>query len=283
MMKDKNILITGATSGIGRSAAIALSKMGANISFIARSPEKAQELQKEIKLASNLDADSIIADLSSLEQIRQAANEFKKKEKHIDVLLNNAGIMNTERKITVDGFEETFAVNHLAYFLLTNLLIDEILSGTDKRVVNVSSDAHKFINRINFEDLQWEESYKMFKAYGQSKLANILFTRKLSQLYENQGLTTNCLHPGFVSTSIGTQNKNRPFFASLIKLASPIFAKKSDKGAETSVYLCSSKEVENTSGEYFVDCKTAPTTPGAKNMEDADKLWEISKNLCNLN
>ena len=100
---------------------------------------------------------------------------------------------------------------------------------------------------INFQDLQWEESYKMFKAYGQSKLANILFTRKLSQLYENQGLTSNSLHPGFVSTSIGTQNKNRPFFASLIKLASPIFAKKSDKGAETSVYLCSSKEVENTS------------------------------------
>ena len=131
MMKDKNILITGATSGIGRSAAIALSKMGANISFIARSPEKAQQLQKEIKLASNLEADSIIADLSSLEQIRQAANEFKKKEKHIDVLLNNAGIMNTERKVTVDGFEETFAVNHLAYFLLTNLLIDEILSGAD--------------------------------------------------------------------------------------------------------------------------------------------------------
>ena len=281
-MKDKNILITGATSGIGRSAALALSGMGANITFIARNPQKAEELIKEIRSKNNKEAEVIIADLSSLEQINQAAAVFKSKNKNIDVLLNNAGIMNTERKLTVDGFEETFAVNHLAYFFLTNLLIDEILQGSDKRVVNVSSDGHKFVNRMNFDDIHWEKEYKMFRAYGQSKLGNILFTKQLAHLYKEKGLTSNCLHPGFVSTSIGTQNKVS-FLPFLIKLISPLIAKNSDKGAETSVYLCSSEEVNQTSGKYFIDCKEARTTPGAKNIEDAQRLWDLSLELCSLN
>ncbi len=281
-MEGKNCLITGATSGIGRSAALALSKIGANIYFIARDRNKAEILKKEIFDNSGKESHEIIADLSSLKQIKQAAEDFKSLDVSLDVLLNNAGIMNTERKITEDGFEEVFAVNHLAYFSLTCLLLDKILTGQTKRVINVSSDAHRFVKSVNFEDLHSEKEYKMFKVYGQSKLANILFTKKLATLYKDKGLTTNCLHPGFVSTSIGSQNKNSPFLVWLIQFASPIFAKKSEKGAETSVYLCSSEEVANVTGEYFIDCKRAPITKGAQSLEDADRLWNISSELTGL-
>lgn len=283
LLSEKNCLVTGATSGIGKSTAIALSEMGANIFYIARNINKSEELKNEIKKISGKEPYAIIADLSSQNQVKKAAAEFKSLNKPLDVLLNNAGIMNTERRETEEGLEEVFSVNHLAYFTLTNLLIDEILKSSLKRVVNVSSDAHRFLKSINFNDLQSEKDYKMFIAYGQSKLANILFTKKLSSLYEHKGLTTNCLHPGFVSTSIGSQNENKPFFPWLIKLVSPFIAKTSDKGAETSIYLCSSEEVSNISGEYFIDCKKARTTSGARSEEDADKLWQISLQLSGLN
>ena len=283
LVEGKNCLITGATSGIGRSTALALSKMGANIFFIARNPHKAEELGKEIEEISGKVPHAIIADLSSFKQINRAAKEYKSLNEPIDVLLNNAGIMNTERRVTEDGLEEVFAVNHLAYFLLTNLLIDEVLTSKLKRVVNVSSDAHRFLKSMNFDDLQSEEEFKMFVAYGQSKLANILFTKKLSYLYEKKGLTANCLHPGFVSTSIGAQNKNVTFFASLIKWISPLIAKSSEKGAKTSIYLCSSEEVSTISGEYFIDCKKSKITQGARSKEDAEKLWKISSELTGFN
>ena len=283
LVEGKNCLITGATSGIGRSTALALSEMGANIFFIARNQKKAEELSEGIEKVSGKSPNAIIADLSSFKQIERAAEEYKSLNKPIDVLLNNAGIMNTERRVTEDGLEEVFAVNHLAYFLLTNLLIEKILESGLKRVVNVSSDAHRFLKSMNFDDLHSEKEFKMFTAYGQSKLANILFTKKLSTLYQDKGLTTNCLHPGFVSTSIGTQNKNRPFLAHLIKWISPLIGKTSDKGAETSIYLCSSEEVSNTSGEYFIDCKKAPITKGAESKEDAERLWKISLELTGLN
>ena len=283
LVEGKNCLITGATSGIGRSTALALCKMGANIFFIARNPQKAKELTEEIERVSGKSPYSIIADLSSFKQIEKAAEEYKSLNKPIDVLLNNAGIMNTERRVTEDGLEEVFAVNHLAYFLLTNLLIEKILESSLKRVVNVSSDAHRFLKSMNFDDLQSEKEFKMFAAYGQSKLANILFTKKLSSLYQEQGLTTNCLHPGFVSTSIGAQNENLAFFARLIRWVSPLIAKPSDKGAETSIYLCSSEEVSSISGDYFIDCKKAKITKGAKSKEDAERLWKISLELTGLN
>ena len=177
LIEGKNCLITGATSGIGRSTALALSEMGANIFFIARNAQKAEELKKEIERESGKSAHSIIADRSSFKQIEKAAEEYKSLNKPIDVLLNNAGIMNTERRLTEDGLEEVFAVNHLAYFLLTNLLIEQILESDLKRVVNVSSDAHRFLKSMNFDDLQSEKKFKMFVAYGQSKLATFFLLR----------------------------------------------------------------------------------------------------------
>jgi len=279
-MEGKTCLITGATSGIGRSTALALSKMGANIFFIARSPEKAEGLKEEIKVISGKEPRVIIADLSSLKQIKRAAEEYKYLNEPIDVLLNNAGIMSLNRNVTVDGFEEVFAVNHLAYFSLTLRLLDKIVESSPSRIVNIASGAHSIVNRMNFDDLNSENSFKTMRVYGQSKLANILFTKKLSNLIKNTGVTVNCLHPGFVSTSIGKQNKS--IIGNLLfNLARP-FARTSKKGAETSIYLCSSPEVSDISGEYFFDCKIKETSEGAKNLSDADKLWKISSDLTGI-
>ena len=279
-MEGKTCLITGATSGIGSSAALKLSDMGADICFIARSHEKAKKLGEKIFKISGKEPLSIIADLSSQEEIRKAAEEFIQSNKPIDVLLNNAGIMSLKRNVTVDGFEEVFAVNHLAYYSLTLRLLDRILESSPARIVNVASGAHSFIERMNFDDLNSENSFKTMQVYGQSKLANILFTKKLSNLIKSKGVTVNCLHPGFVSTSLGTQNKS--IIGNLLfNLARP-FARTSEKGAETPVYLCSSPEVSAISGEYFFDCKIKKTSEGAQNLSDADKLWEVSSELTGI-
>ena len=273
-IKNKNVLITGATSGIGRSAAIKLSSLGANIFFVARDKDKAQLLVDDIYKKSEKEAISIIADLSSQSDIRKAAETFNSHNLPLHVLLNNAGLINKERKKTIDGYEEVFAINHLAYFLLTALLIDKLKEGNDSRIVNVSSGAHAFVKGFNFEDVQSEDVYKPFQVYGYSKLANILFTKKLSAILENEKITVNCLHPGVVSTSFGQNNGSLQKY--LFFLAKP-FMRSSERGAETSIYLCSSPEVSNTSGEYFYNCKIAKTTKWAQSKVDADRLWDLSK------
>ena len=176
-IKDKNVLITGATSGIGRAAAIELSSIGANIFFVARSESKAQLLVDDINKISGKGAFPIIADLSSQSDIRKAAQKFNTLNLPLHVLLNNAGLINKERKETIDGYEEVFAINHLAYFLLTNLLIDKLKEANGSRIVNVSSGAHAFVKGFNFEDVQSEKTYKPFQVYGYSKLANILLQK----------------------------------------------------------------------------------------------------------
>lgn len=275
-IKDKNVLITGATSGIGRSAAIKLSSLGANIFFIARDEDKAQLLVDDIYKKSEKEAIPIIADLSSQSDIRKAAETFNSHNLPLHVLLNNAGLINKERKKTIDGYEEVFAINHLAYFLLTTLLIDKLKEGNDSRIVNVSSGAHAFVKGFNFEDVQSEDVYKPFQVYGYSKLANILFTKKLSAILENEKITVNCLHPGVVSTSFGQNNGS--FQKYIFFLAKP-FMRSSERGAETSIYLCSSPEVSNTSGQYFYNCKIAKTTKWAQSKVDADRLWDLSTEL----
>ena len=279
-MEGKTCLITGATSGIGSSAALKLSNLGADICFIARNSEKARNLSEEIFKKSGKKPTSIIADLSSQEEIKRAADKFIKSDKPIDVLLNNAGIMSLKRNTTIDGLEEVFAVNHLAYFSLTLRLMDRILESSPARIVNVASGAHSIVKRMNFDDLNSEKSFKTMQVYGQSKLANILFTKKLSNLLKSKGVTVNCLHPGFVSTSIGSQNQSI-VGNFLFNIARP-FARTIDKGAETSIYLCSSPEVSKISGEYFFDCKIKEVSEGAKNESDADKLWEISSKMTGL-
>ena len=278
-LENKVCLITGATNGIGEEAAKELNKMGAEIVFVARNEGKGEQLKAELKEATGKESTMILANLSSQAEVKSAAEKFLSMEKPLDILLNNAGIMNRERNITEDGLEEVFSVNHLAYFTFTLMLIDKLKSTEGSRVVNVASGAHQFVKEMNFGDLQSEKVYKPMQVYGQSKLANILFTKSLANKLMDHGVTVNCLHPGFVSTGIGSNNKG--IWNILMSLARP-FARNTDKGAETSVYLCSSPEVKDISGEYFVDCKIEKVSDAAKSSDQADKLWEISSELTGL-
>ena len=220
-----------------------------------------------------------IADLASLKNIKDSALEFISLDIPLHVLLNNAGLINKKRKETVDGLEEVFAINHIAYFLLTMLLLDRLKEANNSRIVNVSSGAHAFVKGFNFEDYQAKNTYKPFQVYGYSKLANILFTKKLSDILKEDNITVNCLHPGVVGTSFGQNNGNLQKI--LFYIAKP-FMRSSEKGAETSIYLCSSSDVSDISGKYFYNCKLAKTTKWAQSQDDADRLWDLSKNLTGL-
>ena len=279
-LENKVCLITGATNGIGLEAAKALNQMGAEIVFIARNYEKANKLKEELLQESGRQPTAIIADLSSQNEVKKAAEEFLSLNKPLDILLNNAGIMNRERKETADGFDEVFSVNHLAYFSLTLLLIEKMKNAGGGRIVNVASMAYRFVNEMNFEDLQSKENYKGLKVYGQSKLANILFTRSLASKLKDYKITVNCLHPGYVDTGIGLNNEG--FFVRLLMNLGRPFAKKTDKGAETSIYLCASPEVEKVTGEYFVDCEIEKLLGAAKSDDQAEKLWSISSELTGI-
>ena len=278
-IKNKNVLITGATSGIGEATAIDLAKKGANIFFIARNNLKAQNLSDKIEFISGKRPKFFIADLASLKNIKESALEFISLDIPLHVLLNNAGLINNNRKETVDGFEEVFSINHLAYFYLTHLLLDKLKEGTPSRIINVSSGAHAFVKGFNFDDVNSLKEYKPFKVYGYSKLANILFTKKLSQVLENENIIVNCLHPGVVGTSFG---QNNGIFSKILFNLSKPFMRSSEKGAETSIYLCSSPDVSDVSGQYFYNCKIAKTTTWANNQEDADRLWNLSKELTGI-
>jgi len=278
-LENKVCLITGATNGIGQESAKALNKMGAEIVFVARNAEKGNFLKQQLKNDSGRDATMIVANLSSQAEVKRAANEFLALEKPLDILLNNAGIMNRERNETVDGLEEVFSVNHLAYFTLSLMLSEKLRQTENSRIINVASGAHQFVKDMNFDDLQSEKTFKPLQVYGQSKLANILFTKSLSEKLLNSGVTVNCLHPGFVSTGIGSNNKG--IWNLLMFLAKP-FAKRTNKGAETSIYLCSSPAVKNISGEYFVDCTVEKVSEAANDPKQAEKLWDISVELAGL-
>jgi retinol dehydrogenase-12 len=279
-LQGKVCLITGATNGIGEEAAKQIALMGAEIVFIARSPAKAEELKQSLKSLTGRESTSIIADLSSQEEVKRAASEFLSMNKPLNILLNNAGIMNTSRKETVDGLEEVFSVNHLAYYSFTLMLMNKLIESGPSRVVNVASGAHIFVKDMNFDDLQSEKEYKTMQVYGRSKLANILFTRELAERLKGKGVTVNCLHPGFVNTGIGSNNS--PTMGRILMTLARPFSRKTDKGAETSIYLCVSPEVENETGEYFYDCKKEKISAAASDKENATKLWEVSSKLTGI-
>ena len=274
-LENKICLITGATSGIGKQTAIALAKTGAKVIFTARSKVKGENVLKEIiNLSGNNKVEMMELDLASMEAIRRFADQFKSKYSQLHILINNAGGWYKERKVSADGIELSLAANHLGPFLLTNLLLDLIKNSAPARIISVSSAAHKNVY-INFNDLEAKKEYKGFKVYSQSKLANILFTKKLAKMLEGTGVTANCLHPGVVNTSFFNQLKILKALLGWI-LISP------KKGAETSIYLATSDEVEHVTGEYFAKKKIAKTNSESRNMEIADKLWEISKKYVNL-
>ncbi len=275
-MLEKVCLVTGANAGIGKVTAQKLAEMGATVVMVCRDRQKGEAALNEIKQQNgNANLELLLADLSSQAEIRRLADEFKAKHTRLDVLVNNAGVYIPERTLTVDGYETTFAVNHLAYFLLTNLLLDVLQHSAPSRIVSVSSEAHKY-GKVEFDNLQGEREYKGIPAYSNSKLENVLFTRELAHRLTGTKVTANCLHPGAVATSI-FRNTPKPI-EWLIKL----FTMNPEKGAETSVYLASSPDLEGVTGKYFEKKKEKQPSLTAQDDNLARKLWEVSQQLSGL-
>lgn len=280
-MQEKNIIITGGNAGIGFETSVALAKKGGNIFIVSRNKEKAAQAVLDIKqISGNKNVDYLIADLSSQKSIRELNNEVRKRLDRVDILVNNAGGVFPEFKKTADGLEMTIATNHFAYFLFTNLLLDLLKKGENSRIVNVSSRSHLAAS-IDFESFTTDKGYFILKAYGQSKLANILFTAELARRLKDTGITVNSLHPGLVKTDIGTKKTN--WYSSLLwSLYSKIGGVSVAQGAATSIYLASSPEVQNTSGKYFAKCKEITPSKLARNAELQKELWKVSEQYCPL-
>lgn len=275
-MRGKRVLITGANSGIGKAAATEIARLGAKVAITSRDPRRGEAARREIAVASgNPEVELLLADFASLAEVRRLGEEAAARYPRIDVLINNAGLMLSERSVTSDGFETTFQVNHLAPFLLTCILLPKLAASAPARIVVVASDAHKRGGALDFDDLQSERGYFGFGVYGRSKLANVLFTRELARRIAGSGVTVNCMHPGVVSTGFAADGDASALFSMLMKVARP-FMLTPEKGADTVVHLATSPEVEGVSDGYFT--KRRQRSPGKHALDDAAarRLWEAS-------
>lgn len=277
-LKGKVCLVTGATNGIGLEAARELGRLGATVVLCGRDAKRGQAALGEIKrTCPDAKLDYLQADLSSLAEVRRLAQEFRGRHSRLDVLLNNAGAIIDSRRLTVDGNELTLALNHLSHFLLTHLLLDMLKASAPSRIINVSSGAHQMA-RLDVDDLRFERTkYSPLLAYGNSKLANILFTRSLARRLAGTQVTANSLHPGAVATGFAGGDY-KDWFGWVVKLVRP-FMLTSAAGARTSVYLASSPEVAGVSGKYFYKCREARTSKAAQDDALAERLWEASVKL----
>jgi len=279
-MQDKICLITGANAGIGQQTALELAKMGATVVMVARDPQRGEAAQAAIAAASgNPRVDLLQADFAAPDAIRAMAASFAARYDRLDVLVNNAGVYLTGREETAEGLERTFAVNHLGYFMTTLLLWDSLVAAPSARIINLSSDAHRQA-KLNFDDLQNRHKYAGFRAYGQSKLANVLFTYELDRRRGDLPITVNAVHPGFVASNFG--RNNRGIVGLVMTRLVPLFAKSVAEGAATSIYLASSPEVAGVSGRYFSDCRAVKSAPQSYDRAAAERLWAISEELTGL-
>ena len=279
-MTGKTVLITGGTGGIGRAAATALAAMGARVGITGRDRARSDEAAAAIARESgNPAVDVFVADLSSRAEVRRLAGEVLATYPRLDVLLNNAGGFWAHRHVTADGLEHTFALNHLAPFLLTNLLLERLIASAPARVVTVSSGAQA-MGRIDFDDLMGARKYSGQQAYNQSKLANVMFTYELARRLEGTGVTANALHPGVTNTGFSAEDPARGF-GLLIAIARP-FMKSPERGADTAVYLASSPEVEGVTGRYFADRKAKTSNKSSYDTATTARLWEVSAELVGL-
>ena len=275
-MRGRICLITGATDGIGKEAAIELAKKGCNLILIGRSKEKGEKVVEQIRKVaeSHVDIDYFTADLMLMKEVSRVADEVSKKYPRIDILLNNVGALFSFRDVTEEGFERTFALNHLGYFLMTKKLLPLVEKSDYKRIVNVSSSAHYGID-FEFDNMNGEKKYTGFDTYKKSKLANVMFTYELAKRIEGTGITANCLHPGFVSTNFG---KNNSFlWRHFIRVAMWLTAISVKDGAKTSIHLACSDKVKGITGKFFANCEVKKGSSKAKNEEHNQKLWELSE------
>lgn len=273
-MNDKTVVVTGANQGIGRVTAKGLARMGARVALVCRNAEKGQAVVREIEAQGGA-AHLVVADLSIQDEVRKAGRELREKYETIDVLVNNAGVLVTERRVTKDGIEETLALNHLAYFLLTHELLEPLTKAKSARIVNVSSRAH-LRAKPNLDDIQFSRGYSMITAYSHSKLLNVLFTYELARRLEGSNVTANCLHPGVIAS--GFAQTYGGFVATLAKLARP-FLMTTEEGAKTQIYLASSPEVEGVTGRYFDRCKAVRSSSASYDVDTQKRLWVISEKL----
>ena len=278
-MAGRVCLVTGATSGIGEETALGLARLGATVVVAGRSAARCaatvDRIGRQTGSFPGRTVEFLLADLSSQKEVHNLAAEFKSRHDRLDVLVNNAGAIVLSRRKSVDGLELTFALNHLSYFVLTDLLLDVLVSSAPARIVNVSSSSHRR-TQINFDDLQKQLRYTGFRAYAQSKLANVLFTYELARRLEGTGVTANALHPGLVATNFLTNNGRLGHFLAFFMR---IRGMSSAKGARTSIYLASSDEVEGVSGLYFEKEKAVQSAPASYDQSAAARLWKISAEL----
>jgi len=278
-MAGKTVLVTGATSGIGRVTAAGLAAMGARVAITGRDRERAERAAGEIGTATGARVDVFVADLASQAEVRRLAGEVLQTYPRVDVLVNNVGGYWNSRHVTADGLERTFALNHLASFLLTNLLLDRLRQSGPARVVTVSSNAHS-MGRIDFDDLQGERSYSGSRAYNQSKLANVLFTYELARRLRDSTVTANALHPGVVRTSFGAEDPGgaQRLFVPLMKP----FMKAPTQGAATSIFVASSPDLGQTTGLFFANGKPKRSSERSYDDDAAARLWQVSADLVGL-
>jgi retinol dehydrogenase 12 len=276
-MAGKVCLVTGATAGIGEAAALLLAKRGAAIVGVGRNPQKNKNSTEMIKSETgNLNVEYLLADLSSQKDIHKLAKQFKDKYDRLDVLINNAGATFGERLESIDGIEMTFALNHLGYFLLTNLMQDNLEASAPSRVINVSSSLHK-LGKLDFDDIPFKSGYARSKAYQRSKLANIAFTYELSRQFSNQQITVNAMNPGLVATNVGQAAGG---VAAKIKgLVDKIAGLTPEEGAQTIIYLATSPEVIGVTGRYFVKEKSIPSSKITYDLGFCQRLWDVSERL----
>ena len=280
-LQGRVCVLTGATQGIGRAAAESLLTTGVELVLVSRDLTRLQTLASDLRLrAPEAKVGVVAGDLSRMLEVRRVGAEIRARHHKVDLLLNNAGAVFARREVTVEGLEKTFALNHLAYFLLTQELLPVLREAPAARVVNVASDAHRPA-RLDLDDLQYERTpYSAFGAYGRTKLMNILFTREQARRVEGSPITVNAMHPGFVRSGFGQNNPG--FFGGIIALGQVLFARTPKRGARTLVWLATSPEVAGVSGKYFVDEHEATPSAAARDDATAHRLWEESERLAGL-
>lgn len=278
-MAGRTVLVTGASGGIGRATAEALAGLGAHVAITGRDGPRTAGVAREIQAAHGGSVEAFVADLTSQSEVRRLAAEVRERHPRLDVLVNNVGGYWNTRHETADGLERTFALNHLAPFLLTHLLLDRLVDACAARVVTVSSNAQA-LGRIDFDDLQGRRAYSGAKAYNQSKLANVLFTYELARRLRGTSVTANALHPGMVSTAFGAEDP-----AGIQRLLVPLmrpFMKTPDEGAATSVHLASSPALTQASGGFYAECRPRRSSPRSRDAAVAARLWQVSAELVGM-